>query len=137
MHWNSISSHQFRTWANFELSFWIHREISTVNGEIADIITMRSTRKFARGDKITQTRRDLLWVNYAFFITFKVLENPLSPINIWKIFHPPPRLLIFGKSPRLLATKDLVLVTSCSVNDFPFLPVFSACCFFPLCLICR
>ena len=81
-------------------------EISIVNGEIADILTMRSTRKFARGDTITQTRRDLLWVNYAFFITFKVLENPLPPINIWKIFHPPPRLLIFGKSPRLLATKE-------------------------------
>ena len=32
-HCNSISSHQFRTWANFELSFWIHGEISKVNGE--------------------------------------------------------------------------------------------------------
>ena len=46
-------SHQFRTRANFELSFWIHGEISTVNGEHfrADIITKSSTKKFAQGDK--------------------------------------------------------------------------------------
>ena len=48
-----MSSHQFQTWANFGLSFWIPGEISTVNGEhfIADIITMSSTRKFVTGDK--------------------------------------------------------------------------------------
>ena len=46
-------SHQFRKWENFELSFWIHGETSTVNGEhfIADVITTSSTREFARGDK--------------------------------------------------------------------------------------
>ena len=62
MHCNSISSHQFRTWANFELSFWIHGEISTVNGEhfIADIITMSSTRKFARGDKKNYSNEEKL-----------------------------------------------------------------------------
>ena len=30
MHCNSISSHQFRTWANSEWSFWIHGEIPPV-----------------------------------------------------------------------------------------------------------
>ena len=53
MHCDSILSHQFGTWAIFELPFWTHGKISTVNGEhfIADIITMSSTRKFAQGDK--------------------------------------------------------------------------------------
>ena len=43
--------------------------MSTVNGEhfIANIITMSSTRKFARGDK----------KNYTFFITFS--------LKFWKI----------------------------------------------------
>ena len=59
---NSIWSHQFRTWANVELSFWIHGEISTVNSEhfIADIITMSTTRKFARGDKINYSNEEKL-----------------------------------------------------------------------------
>ena len=53
MHCNSIPSHRFWSWANFDLSFWIHGEISTVNGEhsIADIITMSSPTKFAPVDK--------------------------------------------------------------------------------------
>ena len=102
LHSNSISSHQFRKWANFEL-FWIHGEISTVNGEhfIADIITMSSSRKFARDDK----------KNYAFFIPYslkfsKILRTPRprpppAPIKIWEIFQPtllfqPLRLTIFG-----------------------------------------
>ena len=74
---------------------------------------MRSTRKFARGDKITQTRRDLLWVNYAFFITFKVLENPLSPINIWKIFHPPSPPLNIWKIPPSVSNQR---VRPCACN---------------------
>ena len=62
MHCNSISSHQFRTWANIELSFWIHGEISTVNGEhfIADIITISSTTKFACHDKKNYSNEEKL-----------------------------------------------------------------------------
>ena len=61
MHCSGISSHQFRTWANFEL-FWLHGEISTVNDEhfIADIIIMGSTRKFARGDKKNYSNEEKL-----------------------------------------------------------------------------
>ena len=44
------------------ISFWIHGEISTVNGEhfIADIIIMSTTRKFARGDKKNYSNEEKL-----------------------------------------------------------------------------
>ena len=124
MHCNSISSHQFRTWANIELSFWIHGEISTVNGEhfIADIITISSTTKFACHDKKNYSNEEKLTLDELvekykkeYGEEVKLNERKLSKKRehlcclfigcIFKfinfstplLFQPPPRLLIFGK----------------------------------------